>query len=393
VTRDLNDVLSETQTSVRERERRLAGLVDGSDPRPIVLVGAGGLGRSIGERLLPAGARVVAYADNDPARQGSTLLGLPVISHAAAVSRYAPQALFVVAIWNGDHSFVDTHARLASLGCTQVEPWLALAWAFGDALLPRYAAGLPSEVLAARDDVLAQAGVWADSVSAEVYAGQVAWRVSGDFGELGGVAPDQYFPDDIVRLLPGEAFVDCGAYTGDTLAEFVQRRPDFEVIQAFEPDVECFASLRQTIDGLDPGVRERVRLHRLATANEAGVCRFAAGEGTSGAVVGGERGRSPGTVIEVPCAPLDDVVGDGPATFIKIDVEGAEAATLEGAAVLLRERRPLLAVSVYHRPSDLWELPRLVRALTDGYSLYLRAHRHDGFECVLYGVPAERRIG
>jgi hypothetical protein len=100
--------------------------------------------------------------------------------------------------------------------------------------------------------------------------------------------------------------------------------------------------------------------------------------------------ESKGTT-EVECRTLDSAIGDDVSpTFIKMDVEGAEAGTLRGAEGLLRGRRPVLAVSAYHHQADLWRLPALLATLADDYRLHLRAHRPDGFDCVLYAIPAER---
>ena len=38
--------------------------------------------------------------------------------------------------------------------------------------------------------------------------------------------------------------------------------------------------------------------------------------------------------IEIPVVALDDVVGDGPVSFIKLNIEGAEYSALEGAKKL-----------------------------------------------------------
>lgn len=390
VSHDLRDLLSESASSVHERERGFADL-DGPTGRPIVLAGAGRLGRRFGEQLLLHGASVVAYVDNDPTRQGSTVFGVPVLAPSEASRLYGVDALFVVTIWNPEHSYIATYRQLTSLGCVTVVPWVPVAWALGDALLPQYASGLPSTVLAAREDVLAQAEVWADAESAKVYANQVLWRLTGDFADLDDPQEDQYFPRDVVRLGGGEAFVDCGAYTGDTVLEFVRKMPDFGAIHAFEPDAECFAALEDTVNRLDSRKQERIHLYRLATGSDSNVREFVAGDGPSGRIIVGSRPAG-GAVTEVACARLEDVLGKEPVTFIKMDVEGAESAKLLGAANLIRKRRPLLAVSVYHLQSDLWELPKLVQSLTEDYFLYLRPHRPDSFDCVLYGVPAERRV-
>jgi hypothetical protein len=48
---------------------------------------------------------------------------------------------------------------------------------------------------------------------------------------------------------------------------------------------------------------------------------------------------------------------------------------------------PKLAVSVYHRPSDLWRIPQLVRELGARYSLFFRQHDGGVIETVLYAIP------
>lgn len=53
----------------------------------------------------------------------------------------------------------------------------------------------------------------------------------------------------------------------------------------------------------------------------------------------------------------------------------------------LAQHRPQLAISVYHRPEHMWELPlELMRSLT-GYDFHLRHYSFGRWECVLYAVP------
>lgn len=70
--------------------------------------------------------------------------------------------------------------------------------------------------------------------------------------------------------------------------------------------------------------------------------------------------------------------------FIKMDIEGAELATLKGAEQVLRKFRPQLAVSVYHRPEDLVEIPRYLASLDLGYEFYLGHHTIHLEETILY---------
>ena len=50
----------------------------------------------------------------------------------------------------------------------------------------------------------------------------------------------------------------------------------------------------------------------------------------------------------------------------------------------------MLAVCLYHKPEDLWDLPLLIRALGPGYSLYLRRYSDERWETVCYAVPPDR---
>ncbi|MCL1959613.1 MAG: hypothetical protein FWF68_08435, partial [Spirochaetes bacterium] len=57
-----------------------------------------------------------------------------------------------------------------------------------------------------------------------------------------------YFCDDIVKLTPDEIFVDCGAFTGDTIKDFVKNLKDrsiqdYKRIYAFEPDEANYSEL------------------------------------------------------------------------------------------------------------------------------------------------------
>lgn len=90
------------------------------------------------------------------------------------------------------------------------------------------------------------------------------------------------------------------------------------------------------------------------------------------------------------CVPLDGALAGDVPTFIKMDVEGAEAATIRGALTTIRRDRPLLAVAAYHRQADLWRLPLQVDEAVNDYRFFLRQHAAEGFELVLYAVPEER---
>jgi FkbM family methyltransferase len=388
----LTPLLAESRAQARKRETQVLRRLTAEDSPPLVLFGAGNVGRRLHQALACAGVRPATFADNDPHRWGTCVEETAVLAPADAAARYGAEGIVVVSVFNPDHAFVDTARQLQELGCREVISWTRLAWGL-DApdLLSHFAAGRPSSVLAAADQVERAISLWADPASSDEFVRQIRWRLSGDFAELAAATPDQYFPADLLTLRPDEVFVDCGAFDGDTLRELVRRCPGFERVDAFEPDATNFANLERWAATLGDRSRPRVHLHRAATDRMAGTRRFG-GSGTSAAFLESlaEAGLGDAAQTNVRCVSLDDVLADVPVSFIKMDVEGAEADTLHGARGLLRERRPVLALSAYHHPADLWELPLFLAALCEDYRFHLRAHGPDGFETVLYGVPVER---
>jgi FkbM family methyltransferase len=57
--------------------------------------------------------------------------------------------------------------------------------------------------------------------------------------------------------------------------------------------------------------------------------------------------------------------------FIKMDIEGAELAALEGAKNTIKEFKPKLAICIYHKPSDFYEIPQFIKELNPNYRLFV----------------------
>lgn len=82
------------------------------------------------------------------------------------------------------------------------------------------------------------------------------------------------------------------------------------------------------------------------------------------------------------CVTLDSVVQD--ATYIKMDIEGSELAALEGAKGLIKSRKPKMAICIYHRPEDLWQIPIYIHSLVPEYKMFIRHHGNIYYDTVLY---------
>lgn len=83
-------------------------------------------------------------------------------------------------------------------------------------------------------------------------------------------------------------------------------------------------------------------------------------------------------------ARIDDEVQDEKVTFIKMDIEGAELDALKGAKDTILRDKPKLAICIYHKKSDLYELPGYILSLVPEYKLCVRHYTSISWETVLY---------
>lgn len=369
----IEELLAEPPDDARLRESSVFREAVAGPVRP-VLFGAGMLGRKVAGALRRAGVEPLAFADNNAGLQGGRVEGVPVFAPAEAAVRWGGEALFVVTIWRatGDDGMAARVAWLRSLGCRRVSTFLTLGW-FYDGVLPHFGADRPSRMLEHAAELRQAGTLWQDEQSRETYRRQLAWRLQADFDGVGLPVPDQYFPKDLFGPRADEVFVDGGAFDGDTL----RRLPwSCRRIWAIEPDPGTVEKLRQMAG-------PEVVVCETALGRAAGRVRFNAA-GSIGSA------RSDVGTVDVKVSALDDLLAGEDPTLVKLDIEGDELAALQGGRRTLERAQPIVAVCVYHRPQDLWEIPLYLHTVLPAHRLFLRIHEHDGFELVAYAVPPDR---
>ena len=68
----------------------------------------------------------------------------------------------------------------------------------------------------------------------------------------------------------------------------------------------------------------------------------------------------------------------------KMDIEGAELQALEGMENMIKQDIPKLAICLYHRPQDMWEIPLYLYQIMPNYQFLIRHHDFEDNETVLY---------
>jgi len=336
---------------------------------PVVIFGAGNLGRRLARAMCPK-----MFCDNNCALWGTAWEGIPIESPQKAAQRF-PNATFVIAIWHPSRTdrMADRICQLRSLGASNVIPFSVLLSEYGDVLLPNMFWARP-DFYGQHDEEIGQARALMDPEGRDEFDRQMQLRFGDASNQVIDSGP-QYFPTDLLHLSSTEVFIDCGAYDGDTIVEFRRATGDrFRELIAFEPDPQNFTALKSAVNE-DP----RVRLHPYATGARRETVRFTL-SGTGSRV-------SPTGTCEIQVVRLDEALDRVAPTFVKMDIEGSEPDAIEGARKLISRYRPKMAVCVYHAPDHLWKIPLQLDKLLPDSRFTMRTYCGDGFDCVCYCIP------
>lgn len=346
---------------------------------PFVLYGAGNRGREVLRVLQQTGHDVATLIDQSVT---GSIAGIPIRPlmdpEVAALAKNGCTA--IVSIFNPGVDPLPIHETLRTVGFTRVVGLVEL----------RQITNITDAYWLSTSETMSpshhEAG-WlfdrlADDVSREMLSEAVTLRKTCLVEQLRMPTPtNQYSPDGVPLPRTGVRFVDGGAFDGDTVAHLLAAGFEVEALAAFEPDPKNYADLCRRVSGC--GLRCEVSLWPCGLDESTRQVRFRGdGLASSGIADGGE--------LVIQTVALDDAMPDFCPSYVKLDIEGAEAAALRGMAKTIDAARPALAVCVYHKPADLWELPRLVDALLPNAAFFLRSHAWNGFDLVLYAVPQER---
>jgi FkbM family methyltransferase len=380
----LDALLSEPLDAVRERQANTLEQLIGNFDQPIVLFGASHLGRKAQAVLTAMGRAPCAFMDNNPALWGSCIDSVPVFSPAQFVEQWSGELPAVICtIWSGHiHDGMASRLQpLQALGFQRIALFGHLAWRFPQKFLPHYCMDLPEHVLPHAAAIRQAFALLADEASQQLYVDHIEWRLHLNHDLLPVSSPLQiYFDERFSSALANEVVFDLGAFNGDTLQAYLASGRGYHEYHCFEPVAQNFAALQACLQ--EQG-RPGLFAHRLAVGDSNGEVQVEAANGPSSRVGMGDEW--------VAMTTLDELAAQGAApSFIKIDIEGFEPQCLAGGKQLISELQPVIAVSVYHEQDHLWRILLQLHEYHRGYRYSLCGHVSDGWDLVLYAVPADR---
>jgi FkbM family methyltransferase len=197
---------------------------------------------------------------------------------------------------------------------------------------------------------------------------------------------DMYFPKDIASFVftEDEVFIDAGAYRGDTINTFIKTvNGRYEHIYAFEPDQNHYLFLGKNYSDCSD-----ITAYPLGLYSHPTTLQFSENGDTSSSfadLTPNSSQKISANIIDVEVTSLDVII-ESKVSFIKMDIEGSELSALCGAERIIKLNQPKLAICLYHKISDFWNIPRLLHEYVPKYSLYVRNHALCLNDTVMYAV-------
>ena len=200
---------------------------------------------------------------------------------------------------------------------------------------------------------------------------------------------DQYrFDRGGVRIQAeaGDHVIDGGGCFGDTALAFAADIGSNGRVYTFDPILKHCEIMREAFH-MNRSLASRISLFDVGLA-DTNIGRDPAHSGA--------QSINPGARLEkgLPTRTIDSLVASGEIEridFLKMDIEGSELGALKGGEKSLKRWHPKLAISLYHRPEDLFSIPSWLSSLDCGYRFFLNHHSIHHEETVLYATAARTR--
>lgn len=225
--------------------------------------------------------------------------------------------------------------------------------------------------------------ILSDDISKEIFLNILKWKVSLESSYLAKSyyrTNNEQYLEPFEYLTDKEVFVDCGGYIGDSTQALCAYSGKIKKVYLYEADNQNIKRAEETLNDINVvfrnvGVGDR---HQFMYFSQNGLSSSSFTENDS-------------TGQKVEIVSLDEDIKDR-VTFIKMDIEGCEFKALQGCKNHIINDHPCLAVCLYHKPEDLWQIPLYINSLVDSYDYYIRHYTLYHGETVLYAVPKERKL-
>ena len=286
-------------------------------------------------------------------------------------------AVVFIGIFNREHPYKDIIESLEAKGCKEIlMPWNIYGF-LRTHLGFRYWLEDPNFYIKNIENICSGVNMLEDEESKAIFENIIRFRSgllddyslfkSEEFQYFNKFTSNKQNKDEFV-------FIDGGAYDGDSYFDCIKNQNISEAY-LFEPDPNNFKLLIENCSSIEP----KPFLVPLGLSNCYNTFTFSSV---------GEAGHIDNNGdLSISTCSIDEFFGDKEVNFIKLDIEGNEKNALLGASNVINKNSPIICLSAYHRPEDIWELANVINSISNNYSFYLRQHYYNSFDVVLYAVP------
>lgn len=212
------------------------------------------------------------------------------------------------------------------------------------------------------------------------------WAYKGYFFPLGNLSEVIYyeqskdtFSPQTLEKIKEKDIIDVGGFIGDSAIIF-ERKWTNKSIYSFEAASHNYNLMLQTLK-LNESKRI-IPVQRALGAKEDVLEISIGGSGSSIHYKVSEQSE------KVEVITLDSYVKENniEVGFIKVDIEGFEQEFLKGAMQTIKEQKPAMLISIYHNPSDFFDIKPLIESWDLGYTfkIYKPVNWSVSIETALY---------
>jgi len=241
------------------------------------------------------------------------------------------------------------------------------------------------------DNLLNSVDIFSDHFSKYSFLNLLLYRLTLDPNFLDSVAVGRgthydyncyLFDKTYLEFNENEVYVDAGAFTGDSLEEFLfSVKGKYKKIYAFEPSLDNCNAINSRLKHLSSfylnNISDSISIINKGLWSDDAQLEFKSLNSNdlgghlaeSGLLGFGENYHS--QLIDV--TSIDNAT-DHDATFIKFEVEGSEMEALLGSNITISKNKPKLAIAVYHKPEDLLLIPNYIKNLSLDYKIGFKQH-------------------
>lgn len=187
-----------------------------------------------------------------------------------------------------------------------------------------------------------------------------------------------YFDLDLLPSLCGLTIVDVGAYTGDSMLDFVETygEKSYKKAYCYEITPDIFIKLQKNLAGY-----RNIIYKNKAVKNRSG--RVFVDE--NGDLSSNRTAKS--GIFTLESVSLDEDIKEK-IDLIKMDIEGDELSALKGGKRHIKEDSPVLLISIYHKNEHLWQIAKFISSVNKNYKYFLRYYGGNLYptELVLFAI-------